>query len=116
MIGPIHLEAVIMQTAVSVAPVVGRVTYLDPTGIVRQEAKRLAARLDGVAGRVAGLLDNGNDTSSFFFANLAEVLENEFGVARVVLRTKFTSTRPAESDIIAEMSSEADFLISGVAL
>ncbi len=105
-----------MQTPVATAPEIGRIAYLDPTGFVQQTNRMLTPRLGSVAGKVAGLLDNGNDTSSFFFASLAEVLQSEFDVSRVVLRTKFTSTRPAEAEIIAEMGAEADFLISGVAL
>lgn len=105
-----------MQTPVAAAPEIGRVTYLDPTGFVQQADRLLTPRLGSVAGKVAGLLDNGNDTSSFFFASLAEALEKEFGVSRIVLRTKFTSTRPAEAGVIAEMCAEADFLIAGVAL
>lgn len=93
-----------------------RVTYLNPTGFVQQIERQLTPRLSGVAGKVAGLLDNGNDTSSYFFTSLAETLETEYGVSRVVLRTKFTSTRPAEASLIEEMGAEADFLISGVAL
>ena len=105
-----------MQTRVAVAPDVGRVTYLDPTGLVHQVDRQLTPRLDTVAGKVAGLIDNGNDTSSYFFNSLADVLQSEFGVERVVLRTKFTSTRPAESGLIDTMDEEADFLIAGVAL
>ena len=105
-----------MATQVAVAPEVGRVTYLDPTGFVHQIERQLTPRLDSVAGKVAGLLDNGNDTSSYFFTSLAEVLEREYGVEKVVLRTKFTSTRPAESGLIDQMGQEADFLIAGVAL
>ncbi len=105
-----------MQTRVATAPAVGRVTYLDPTGLVHQVERRLNGRLDTVAGKVAGLLDNGNDTSSYFFNSLAETLESEYGVSKVVLRTKFTSTRPAEQGIIDQMGAEVDFLISGVAL
>ena len=78
--------------------------------------EQLTPRLSGVAGKVAGLLDNGNDTSSYFFTSLAETLERDYGVKKVVLRTKFTSTRPAESGLIDEMGREADFLIAGVAL
>lgn len=105
-----------MQTPVAVAQDTARVTYLDPTSFVQQVERELTPRLPGVTGRVAGLLDNGNDTSSYFFTSLAEVLEAEYGVSRVVLRTKFTSTRPAEPSLIAEIGEEADFLISGVAL
>ena len=105
-----------MQTRVGTVSEVGRVTYLDPTGFVHQVERRLTQRLDTVAGKVAGLLDNGNDTSSYFFSSLAETLEREYGVQKVVLRTKFTSTRPAESGLIDEIGAEADFLIAGVAL
>ena len=105
-----------MQTPVAIAPEIGRVTYLDPTGFVGQAARQSAPRLGSVSGKVAGLLDNGNDTSSFFFTGLAEVLEQEFGVSQVVLRTKFTSTRPAEAGVISEMAEQTDFLIAGVAL
>ena len=105
-----------MATQVAVAPEVGRVTYLDPTGFVHQVERELTPRLNSVAGKVAGLLDNGNDTSSYFFKSLAEVLEQDYGVEQVVLKTKFTSTRPAESGLIDRMGQEADFLIAGVAL
>ena len=101
-----------MQTPVAIPPEIGRITYLDPTGFVQQTNRMLTPRL----GSVAGLLDNGNDTSSFFFASLAEALQSEFDVSQVVLLTKFTSTRPAEADVISRLAEEADFLISGVAL
>lgn len=105
-----------MTTPVPVARHTARVTYLNPTGFVQQVERQLTTRLSGVAGKVAGFLDNGNDTSSYFFASLVEALETEYGVSRVVLRTKFTSTRPAEPSLITEIGEEADFLISGVAL
>ena len=105
-----------MQTRIAAPPDVGRIAYLDPTGYVHQVERSLTPRLPGVAGKVAGLLDNGNDTSSYFFRSLAETLERDYGVERVVLRTKFTSTRPADEGLIGEMGEEADFLIAGVAL
>ena len=105
-----------MTTRVGLETDVGRVTYLDPTGFVHQVERTLTPRLGSVAGKVAGLIDNGNDTSSYFFTSLAESLERDHGVEKVVLRTKFTSTRPAETALIDEMDREADFLIAGVAL
>ena len=105
-----------MQTQLSSVVDVGRVSYLNPTGYVDLANRTLNGRLDSVAGKVAGLLDNGNDTSSFFFQSLAEILETDYGVAKVVLQTKFTSTRPAEPNIISQMGAESDFLIAGVAL
>ena len=105
-----------MTTQIAPVSEVGRVTYLDPTGFVHQVERQLTPRLSSVAGKVAGLMDNGNDTSSYFFNSLAKVLEREYGVKQVVLKTKFTSTRPAEPSLIDQMGQETDFLIAGVAL
>ena len=105
-----------MQSRLASVVDVGRIAYIDPTGYVEGAAKALTGRLESVAGKVAGLLDNGNDTSSFFFDSLSEALRQDYGVGRVIMQTKFTSTRPADADTINAISAEADFLISGVAL
>ena len=105
-----------MATHVATVSDVGRVTYLDPTGFVHQVERQLTGRLDTVAGKVAGLLDNGNDTSNFFFQGLSRVLQEEYGVGKVILETKFTSTKPADPETIRSMSAAADFMVAGVCL
>ena len=92
------------------------VAYLDPRGHVHTVDRQLSGRLGNVRGAVAALLDNGNDTSRFFFDGLAEVLKNDYGVSKVILTTKFTSTKPADQELIQQMAAEADFLVTGVAL
>lgn len=92
------------------------VAYLDPRGHVHSVDRRMSARLGDVRGAVAALLDNGNDTSRFFFDALAEVLQKDYGVRQVILTTKFTSTKPASQEVIQHMAAEADFLVAGVAL
>jgi hypothetical protein len=37
-------------------------------------------------------------------------------VRQVILTTKFTSTKPAATEVIQHMAAEADFLVAGVAL
>jgi len=76
----------------------------------------MSSRLGDIRGAVAALLDNGNDTSRFFFDGLADVLKNDYGVSKVILTTKFTSTKPADKEMIQRMAQEADFLVAGVAL
>jgi hypothetical protein len=44
------------------------------------------------------------------------VLKNNYGVRKVILTTKFTSTKPAGKEFIQQMAAEADFLVAGVAL
>src|SRR5919198_357292 len=95
------------------APEVQRIAYLDPRGHVHTVDRQMSSRLGDVRGAVAALLDNGNDTSRFFFDSLAEVLQNAYGVRQVLLTTKFTSTKPAEKALIQQMAAEADFLVAG---
>jgi hypothetical protein len=95
---------------------VNTVSYLDPRGHVHTVDRQMAGRLGDVRGAVAALLDNGNDTSRFFFDGLAAVLHQDYGVRQVLLTTKFTSTKPADLAVIQHMAHEADFLVAGVAL
>ena len=104
------------HTAIVTEPQVGSVVYLDPRGHVHGIERQMARRVSDVTGAVAALLDNGNDTSRFFFDSLAEVLKNDYGVRKVLLTTKFTSTKPAGKELIKHMAAEADFLVAGVAL
>ena len=97
-------------------PAVKRAVYLDPTGHVQVFERQNAQRLPSVKGTTAALLDNGNDTSGFFFEALAGILRDDYGVARVILKTKFTSSKPADEGMLAEMARDADFMIAGVAL
>lgn len=104
------------RTTVVTEPQVGSIVYLDPRGHVYGVARQMARRLGDVTGAVAALLDNGNDTSRFFFDSLAVVLKDHYGLSKVLLTTKFTSTKPAEPALIQQLAAEADFLVVGVAL
>lgn len=106
-----------MTQAAGVAVLEGKqVSYLDPRGYVQTIDRQMSSRLSAVNGVVAALLDNGNDTSRFFFDSLAVVLQQDYGVRQVILTTKFTSTTPAEPQVIQRLAAEADFLVAGVAL
>ena len=77
---------------------------------------QMSRRLGHVTGAVAALLDNGNDTLSLFFEGLAAVPKHHYGVSKVILTTKFTSTKPAGKELIQHMAAAAGFLVAGVAL
>ena len=105
-----------MQTPTATEPGIRKVSYLDPTGHVHSVDRSLSDRLSGVQGMTAALLDNGNDTSGFFFTSLADILREQYGVGQIILKTKFTSTKPAEPDFLQPMTQQADFMVAGVAL
>ncbi len=105
-----------MQAPAVVEAAVARVSYLDPTGHIEVIQRENAKRLSSIKGTTAALLDNGNDTSGFFFQALADILKNDYGVEQVILKTKFASSKPADDGMIADMVRDADFMVAGVAL
>ena len=105
-----------MQTATITEQSVSRVSYLDPTGHIHSETRQLTPRVGNIKGTVAGLMDNGNDTSRFFFLSLAESLEKDHGVSKVILKTKPASSKAATNEMLDEMAKETDFVVAGVAL
>ena len=105
-----------MHTATVTESSVKEVSYLDPTGHVHTEFRRLAPRLGDIKGTVAGIMDNGNDTSRFFFLSLAETLEKDHGVTKVIMKSKPAASKAATDEMLDDMAKEADFVVAGVAL
>ena len=102
--------------ATIIEPAVKDVSYLDPTGHVHTEIRRLTPRLEDIKGTVAGIMDNGNDTSRFFFLSLAETLEKDHGVTKVIMKSKPAASKAATDEMLDDMAKEADFMVAGVAL
>ena len=105
-----------MRTPLVAEPAAKQVTYLDPTGNVHSDQRQMSGRIKEIRGSVAALLDNGNDTSNFFFQGLAKVLQDEYGVSKIIMETKYTSTKPADQEMLKTMSEQADFMVAGVCL
>jgi len=105
-----------MQTSVIAEEAVKRVSFVDPTGYPHIVDRQLSNRLKNIRGTVAGLLDNSNDTSRSFFTSLADILQKEYGVSKVILKSKFDHSKAAPTEMFQEVVQEADFLVAGVAL
>ena len=86
---------------------------LDPTPEKAPPAGRLAPRLDTLEGKTIGFISNGKEGTKGFFGHLDRVLREEYGVARVVSRTKSNYSAPADPPIVAEITSW-DAVISGL--
>ena len=86
---------------------------LDPTPEKAPPAGRLAPRLDTLEGKTIGFISNGKEGTKGFFGHLDRVLREEYGVARVVSRTKSNYSAPADPPIGAEITSW-DAVISGL--
>lgn len=87
----------------------------DPTAPRREpEAAGVAlAALTGLAGKVVGFIDNAKPNFGLLADDLGALLISKYGVARVVKHRKPSASVPARPEVIAELSSECDVVITG---
>src|SRR5262249_30089880 len=88
---------------------------LDPCPEESPEVRDTSAALAGIGGKVIGLLENRKYHADAFLQELHKVLEQEYGVKRVVYATKFSYSAPCAEETIATLVAECDAIIHGIA-
>ena len=83
----------------------------DPTAEPRVVAERLAPRLASLAGKRAGILDNGKANAGTLMLAVTKILQERYGVTDVVKRNKPVAGPPAPE--ILEDLSKCDFALVG---
>ena len=86
---------------------------LDPTFEEAAVGFVLPPRLQELRGKKIGIISNGKEGTSHFFAHLETVLRTRYGVANVVQRVKGSLSAPAERAIMDEAATW-DAAITGV--
>jgi hypothetical protein len=89
------------------------VTVYDPTAEPRAQGATLAPRLGTLAGRRAGILDNGKQNAGVVMSAIVERLRASHGVADVVKREKPVAGPPS-AEVVADLS-RCDFILVGSA-
>jgi ABC-type transporter Mla subunit MlaD len=89
------------------------VRLYDPTAPRRDDPGRALARLDTLAGKVVGFIDNAKPNFNHLVDDLAERLVADYGVKRVVKRRKTSASIPAPDEIVRELADECDLVITG---
>ena len=92
------------------------VILFDPTAPRRevQDAPGTAkAALTSLAGKTVGFIDNAKPNFDVLVEDLAELLKSKYGVERVIKRRKPSASVPAKPEIIAELSTACDVVITG---
>ena len=92
----------------------GKLQMLDPRADVLLENHPPVAGLDKLAGKVVGILDNGQANSSPMFHELARLIEERSGAAEVVVRKKPSHMQGAPTEMIEEMLSRCDAVVTGL--
>jgi hypothetical protein len=89
------------------------IRVLDPTNEATPSTSVLAPRLPSLQGRTIGFISNGKEGTKEYFAHLERLLQQEMGVARVVMRTKSNYSAPADAHIVAEIK-HWDAVVTGI--
>ena len=85
----------------------------DPTAEPRAVAVRLAPRLPSLAGKRAGILDNGKANAGTLMLAVTRILQERYGVTEVVKREKPVAGPPKPE--VLDALSECDFALVGSA-
>ena len=80
-----------------------KLRMLDPRADVLLENHPLVPALESLDGKVLGILDNGQANSSPMFQELAQLLQEKFHAAEVILRKKPTHMQGAPEPMIEEL-------------
>lgn len=91
-----------------------KLLMLDPRADVLLEDHPPVPGLDGLAGKVVGILDNGQANSSPMFRELARLMEERSGAAEVAVWKKPSHMQGAPGEMIEEMLVRCDAVVTGL--
>ncbi len=89
---------------------------LDPTGTTATRTTRppRAARRRDLRGATVGLLVNTKQNAAPFLDEVGRLLIEEHGATGTVARTKVNFAAPAPDDLVKEMTTACDVIITGI--
>jgi hypothetical protein len=91
-----------------------QIRVFDPTTAPKAQALRYAPRPTTLQGKKVGLVENTKYNSDKLLLKIGRILEQEYGVAGVLLRRKRGAGVPAHAEIIDEIERQCDAVIAGV--
>jgi hypothetical protein len=86
----------------------------DPTVEPVSEGFSLTARPIDLEGKVVGLLDNGKYNSDKLLEKVGDRLMKEYGVRKMILIKKPSSSRPVSGEQIEEFIKDCQLAIAGI--
>ena len=88
---------------------------LDPCPEDLPEERSRSAELSSLAGKVIGLLENRKYHADAFLHELQNILQQTYGVKKVVYATKFSYSAPCAPETLDALVLECDAIIHGIA-
>ena len=73
-----------------------------------------APRLRDLSNLRIGLIDDSKKNAKEFLEEVADVLNERFGVTSVKYHAKPSASKPADPSLVAEMAKECDYVVVGI--
>jgi hypothetical protein len=99
-----------------VATTTGMVSLFDPTGDIAVAEVKQAHRRDSLMGGTLGILDNTMGFSNFVLEELGKILQEQYGVGRVIKDERPNLSRPTPEPILSKLVAQCDFVVTGIGL
>jgi hypothetical protein len=91
------------------------ITVLHPAAEDVAEMHCLAPRLSSLQGTTVGLIDNHKRNANVYLEELGRLLQESYGVSRVVTHRKISQSMPTPDEVLDQLASECDAIIHAVA-
>jgi hypothetical protein len=89
------------------------VLLYDPTAPRQPDAGKVHGKLETLAGKIVGFIDNAKPNFDHLVDDLARLLVTKYGVTRVVKRRKSSASIPAAPELVNELAAQCDLVITG---
>ena len=91
-----------------------KLKIFDPTTPAKVEKIDFVPRPKSLGNLRIGLVDNTKFNSDKLLIRIAIILENDYGAKSHIIRRKHNPGVPAHDEIIKELTSDCDVVISGI--
>jgi hypothetical protein len=89
------------------------VLVYDPTAPRRTDTRPAGKKLETLAGKVVGFIDNAKPNFNHLVDDLADLLAAQYGVRQVIKRRKRSASVPAPDEVVRELADQCDLVIAG---
>jgi len=89
------------------------VLLYDPTAPRGDDPGKASEKLNTLAGKVVGFIDNAKPNFNHMVDDLAELLVAQYGVRHVIKRRKRSASVPAPDEVVRELADQCDLVIAG---
>ena len=90
-------------------------TVLNPAAEGTIASQKLAPRLSDLKGATVGMIDNHKRNADVYLDELAVLLKEKFGVARVINYKKASQSIPSPVEVLDDLASQCQAIIHAVA-